>query len=375
MYKSRPMVKGRYFPDLLTIIIAALVIVEGFIFFPMVVHKTPASTSNIPVEAAPVTKEIIPGEDMVLSLGDLTLYLPKGATSQPGYISMIPGEPNLHASASDAGWIRPTVVNIEYRNHQGRPVAGISFYKPASICFQFEKELWQDYTRRPDAYQVEYYAESLFLSRWLPLQTTANPESHQLCGQTYHLSLYALAIMPEAGVPLPIIPNTGPTLAPTTFPTEPNPTDPVPTRPRGQGSFLGIFPIFIPTAIPPTIIPTAIPPTVPPTAIPPTAVPTAIPPTTVPTEIIPTEPPPTEPPTEIIPTEPPATEPPTEIVPTEPPPTEIVPTDPPPTDPPATDPPPTEPPATDPPATDPPATDPPATDPPPEGSGFCLVFT
>jgi hypothetical protein len=360
MDKSGLMGQGRPLPDLTTIVIAVLVVIWGILVFSMVfnqpgVSSTQTESQSPPSEFAQGSQEIIPGADMILSSGDTTLFMPKGATSQTGYISITPRAANPYVFAGNSGWVRPLAVNIEYRSYKGASASSISFFKPVLICFRINGEQWQDYTRHPDAYQVETYAETLFVSRWIVLPQTTKPERLELCGETHHLSLYALAINPKEAIQPPIIPITGPTQTVTDEPTQPGPADLFPTRTRNDGSYPGSPPIVPPTAIKPTSIPTAVPPTVAPTAIPPTAQPTEIVPTEPPTEVEPTGPPATEPPTEIEPTDPPATEPPA-------------------TEPPATEPPATEPPATEPPATDPPATDPPATDPAsPDEASFCFL--
>jgi hypothetical protein len=303
------------------IAIAAIVVLVASVAGMIYIRSKPNSS-----------QEAVPGRELVIGVDRATLYVPADAATLAGVISIVSLDSNSYAEAGEEPeWLRSQVVDINYLNQQGTPYANVTFPKPVLICFMI-KELWQDYVQHPDEYDVQYYAEDLDPPAWVSLPVSANADRYQLCGQTDHLSIFALAVVPGKEIPL-----TGGTLAPTptgflsATPT-PNPAfSPTPTRHDGSGP----TPVSTQAALTATSVAltaTDVPPTnIPPTNIPPTSVPpTAIPPTIAP-------------------------------------PTDIPATIAPPTDPPATDPPATDPPATDPPATDPPAVEPPAATDPPGG--------
>ena len=59
-----------------------------------------------------------------------------------------------------------------------------------------------DYLYRQDDYQVQRYEEDQDPPRWEPLPMVTYPERTELCGETDHLSLFALAIkLPKSGTP------------------------------------------------------------------------------------------------------------------------------------------------------------------------------
>jgi hypothetical protein len=273
------------------------------------------------------SQETVPGQELIVGVGRATLYVPKDAATLAGVISISPLEPNLHAVAGEEPeWYRSQVVNVEYLDRDGVPYSKVTFPKPVLICFMIE-ELWQDYLQRPDEFEVQYYAEEQRSPGWVALPMSDNAERYQLCGQTDHLSTFALAIIPPQEIPITggsLFPTSMGSITPVSTKT-PNPLfSPTPTRRISEPS----TPISTRAALTATSI--ALTATdVPPTKVPPTNVLPTVAPTNAPTAV-----------------------------------STAVPTDPPPTDPPPTDPPPTDPPATDPPATDPPATDPPATEPP-----------
>jgi hypothetical protein len=318
MFRSKLLDEMRPYASYIIIVIVYIGVISSTLVFIPGYHLPVGSRMIIPQtgssEFAGVTREIIPSIDMTLGFGNAALYVPKGSTNMAGYLSMTLREPDLFLSADGSGWTRPFVVDIEYQNYQGTPTPSISLFNPVQICFQVNEKMWRDYTRRPAAYQFEYYAEALSVPRWVALPMNTDPEHLQLCGESDHLSIFALAIKVARGDLPPMIPITGATPFPTNAPTDVIPTDLIPTKEHDKDSLF---------AVPPTVIPTAVPPTV---------APTANPPTTPPTDIVPTDPPATDPPTDIVPTDPPATDCPPDNVPT------------------------------DPPATDPPATDPPMTD-------------
>ncbi|CAG1016297.1 hypothetical protein ANAEL_05546 [Anaerolineales bacterium] len=170
--------------------------------------KPDSSTHTGSIEFVKVTQEVLPSqnEEIVIGVNNATLYVPKGATTVPGIISITPREPNLFSNIAEKGWVRSPVVNVEYWNGQGTPYPQVIFAVPAQICFKITTELWEAYAQHPDEFQVHYYAEEVKPMRWQPLSLTAYPDRLQLCGQTDHLSIFALAIKQKT-----IIPATGAT--------------------------------------------------------------------------------------------------------------------------------------------------------------------
>jgi hypothetical protein len=262
-------------------------------------------------------------QEIVVSTDEVILYVPKDAFDLTGSFVILPRQPNLFSYASEPDWARPIVVDIQYRNEEGVHFPGITFSEPVSICFPLTQEQWGDFKQRPNDFQVQYFDNGQYPFRWISLFITIDPDQYELCGQTDHLSLYALAIKP-----LKLIPVTGATRTPTAFPS-PTPTilnspDELPGRNLGdepeQPNATAPPPVI--NTKPPAPAPTE-PPVEPPTEPPPTEPPVEPPPTEPPVEPPPTEPPveppPTEPPVEPPPTEPPV-EPPPEPPPTEPPP-------------------------------------------------------
>lgn len=226
-------------------------------------------------------------EEIIVSDHQTTLYLPDGAVNLTGDFLIVPRQPDLFAYASETEWSRPIVVDIQYRNEEGVIHPGITFSEPVRICFTLTPEQWEEFTQRPDDFQVQYFDDQQSPSRWISLPMTMDPDRSELCSETDHLSLYALAIRSTD-----VIPITGATRVPTFVPTPtPFPTlnTQDATNPNDSDD----------ENKPPSVGPTQQPK--------PTRQPTQPPP---PTEPDPTEPPPTDPPTDPPPTDPASTEPP-----------------------------------------------------------------
>ena len=181
-----------------------LVLIVGVIVLVILIGlKQPdSSTHTASIELVEVTQEVAPGQDIVIGVSNATLYVPKGATNLPGLISITTRAPNLFSNVPEKGWVRSPVVNVEYWNGLGTPYPQVSFTIPAQICFQITPDLfWQGYTQNPDEFQVHYYAEEQNPPRWEALPLTSYPDRLQLCGQTGHLSIFALAIKERTVVP------------------------------------------------------------------------------------------------------------------------------------------------------------------------------
>jgi hypothetical protein len=194
---------------LLVVSVIALVVLIGS-------QRPDSSTQAGSTEFVIVTQQVTSGENIVISVNNATLYVPGDAINIPGSIAIFPREPNLFTISSDTKWMRPLVVNVEFRDGEGKPVSHITFAKPAEICFKITVERWADYTQHPDEYQVQTYAEEKTPPVWETLTLVTHPDRSQLCGQTDHLSVFALATKPET-----IIPLTGSTETP--VPTQGSP--------------------------------------------------------------------------------------------------------------------------------------------------------
>jgi hypothetical protein len=162
------------------------------------------------------TQVLSADEDIVIGINNVTLYMPRDATDVAGSIAIFPREPNLFSTSGDTRWIRPLVVNVEFRDEQGKPVSPIVLAKPTEICFKITEERWQDYTRHPNEYEVQTYADEKNPPRWEPLTLVPHPERSQLCGQIDHFSLFALATKPETKIPITGV-NSTPTPGPKTL--------------------------------------------------------------------------------------------------------------------------------------------------------------
>ncbi len=81
---------------------------------------------------------------------------------------------------------------------------------------------------------------------WVALPMVARPDQYQLCGQTDHLSIFALAMQPQGGIPI-----TGGTLVPTGSMTPTATINPAfsPTHSNGDGSGLVATPVSTQAAL------------------------------------------------------------------------------------------------------------------------------
>lgn len=155
-----------------------------------------------PIEILLGAPEGLSGDVAVFSQGDVTVYMPPGATELDGIISIAAAEPSLSLLVDDSGWIPIKVVNLEFRSMEGVPVVGVTFSRPLEICFTLADELWQVLTQNPEAYRIQYFADQKHPSHWESLPQVTYPDRSQLCGQTQQLSLFALAFQKEVGIPV-----------------------------------------------------------------------------------------------------------------------------------------------------------------------------
>ena len=285
-------------PKLPVIIAVFMVLLMGL----MLLHQVSRSENFVnPIEILQGTPQAASNDELsAVTQDDITVYVPPDATTRAGTISIAAAQPDLVVVSDNTEWRLHRVANLEFQSPNGLPIPDISFSQPLDICFSLTAEQWQEFSAQPGIYQVRHYIDEANPPYWEVLPQTTYPDQRQVCGQSFQLSAFALAIRVDTEIPI-----TGPTMMSNIVPTR-TPVQSIPTRERRRdgASSEGVL------------------------------------------NPVPTSAPATQPP----PTNPPATQPP--------------PTDPPPTDPPPTDPPPTDPPPTDPPPTDPPVTQEPPVEPP-----------
>lgn len=180
---------------LLAVAVIALVILIGL-------QRPDSSIQAGASEFVQVTQEYQPGQDVVVGVNSTTLYVPGDAIQMPGSFALFPREPNLFTPPNDKTWARPLVVNVEFKDSEGKPVLAFNFARPAEICFTISHQRWIDYTLHPNYYEVQTYAEEKDPPVWETLPLMAYPDRRQLCGRVNHLSLFALATKPEIVIPL-----------------------------------------------------------------------------------------------------------------------------------------------------------------------------
>jgi len=191
----------------LAFIVIALVILVGL--------EPPDSSIQVStLEFVIAADEVHPKENLIVSAGNVTLYVPNDAIDVAGSIAITTREPNLF-SLEGEGWSRPNVVNIEFRSAEGLPLPLVVLAKPAQVCFKITQDQWLDYLLRPDEYLVQFYDQLLVPAQWVPIGMAEDAEQNQLCGLTDHLSLFALAIKtPQSEIPFV---DVTPTSKPNTF--------------------------------------------------------------------------------------------------------------------------------------------------------------
>ena len=211
MFKFRIPEGRRPLPKIaiITIILLGVAAIALVIFIG--IQQPDSSTQAGAFEFVQVTQEYLPGEDVVIGVNNTTLHVPSYAIQIPGSFAIFSLEPNLFTPPNDKIWARPLVVNVEFRNGEGKPVPVVNFARPAEICFKITRQRWIDYTLHPNQYEVQTYAEEKAPPVWENLPLVAYPDRLQLCGQINHLSVFALATKPEITMPEILIPISGPT--------------------------------------------------------------------------------------------------------------------------------------------------------------------
>ena len=202
MYKLESPEERRPIPKVAVIMILLLVVGIFALVVIMGLQQPDSSTQDGAIEFVIATEEISSDEDIIIGVSNATLYVPKDAISSGGTISITPRPPNLFSLAGRSEWSRTLIVSVEYRNEAGAIATLSTLSEPFLICFKVTPERWQDYLSRQDEYQVHYYAEEQEPPGWQPIPMVAYPERNELCGQTDHFSLFALAIkIPQSGIP------------------------------------------------------------------------------------------------------------------------------------------------------------------------------
>jgi hypothetical protein len=276
-------------PNLPVIIAVFMALLMGLMFL----HQVSRSENFVnPIEILQGTPRAAADKLSTITQDDVTVYVPPDATTQPGTITIAAAQPDLMMVTDNTEWMLHKVANLEFQTPNGL-FPDISFSQPLDICFSLTEQQWQEFSVQPGIYQVRHYMEEANPPYWEVLPQTTYPNQRQVCGQSYKLSAFALAIRVDTQVPV-----TGPTMMSNMVPTR-TPIQAVPTRERrrdGASSESVLNPV--PTNPPPTQPQATNPPPTDPPATP-------VPPTDPP----PTEPPPTDPPaTDPAPTDPPATE-------------------------------------------------------------------
>lgn len=284
-------------PNLPVIIAVFMVLLMGL----MLLHQVSRSENFVnPIEILQGTPLAAANELLTITQDDVTVYVPPDATTQAGTITIAAAQPDLMMVSDNTEWMLHKVANLEFQTPNGL-LADISFSQPLDICFRLTEQQWQEFSAQPGIYQVRHYIEEANPPYWEVLPQTTYPDQRQVCGQSYTLSAFALAIRVDTQVPV-----TGPTMMSNMVPTR-TPIQAVPTRERRRdgASSEGVL-NSVPTNAPPTQPPPSNPP---PTQAPAEPIATN-PPTVEPTQ----EPPPTD-----VPTEQPTEEPTQEPEPTQPP--------------------------------------------------------
>ncbi len=197
MYKlrtpdSRPAMPKFAVPAMIALLLGIIIIVILVALKQSYVNAWASSIAQ-----AQATQEITFDQDIVIGTDNAILYLPKNTIHIAGTISILPLAPDLVPVSDEGLWTRPQAVNVEYRDQQGTLIPHITFSNLAQICFKLTQEQWQDFEANPDDYQVQYYDEEQDSPQWVALSTLTHSDQSQLCGQTNHLSIFALAVRVE----------------------------------------------------------------------------------------------------------------------------------------------------------------------------------
>ncbi len=124
--------------------------------------------------------------------GEVSMFIPSNAISQYGQITFTPKEADILSEAGDPGWKRPYVYNVEFKDENGTLI-DVEVNQFVEICFMMDDVLWNDFLDRPETFQIHFYDESKSPIRWEALSMNTYIFRQQVCGETSHFSLFALA--------------------------------------------------------------------------------------------------------------------------------------------------------------------------------------
>jgi hypothetical protein len=158
------------------------------------------------------SQAVVQNEETTISLDAITIYIPKDTIKETGVISISLHNPGLFFKTDDEEWLRPQVVDVEYRSSDGRTFSHVTLSGPVLICFLLSAEQWQGFTQTPNDYEVQYYSEAGETPAWIPLSLKIQSDQQQLCGETDYLATFALAIKRQDI----LIPVTGSSITPAT---------------------------------------------------------------------------------------------------------------------------------------------------------------
>jgi hypothetical protein len=105
------------------------------------------------------------------------------------------------------GWFRTRVVDLAFYDASGKLATDHVLDNILDVCFTVSEESWSVYFEDETSFQVQYYDKNNISSRWIPLPTYGRVDSQQICGQSRHLTLFALATTSRIE---PLLPVTGP---------------------------------------------------------------------------------------------------------------------------------------------------------------------
>jgi len=198
--------------------IAVVIVTAGLLTLVVTqgLKQPESSTQDGAIEFVQAYGNLIPGQDAILVMDNVTIYVPSKAIEETGNILITSRELDLLPISEDLEWNRIQVVNVEYKDMEGNIHPHATFPSPIEICFQITAEEWSDYLQVPDDYQVQTYIDTDQKKLWEALKMVTHPEKYELCGETSHFSLFALAVRQKV-----IIPITGATPTPTPGPYEP----------------------------------------------------------------------------------------------------------------------------------------------------------
>jgi len=154
------------------------------------------------------TVEVIPDKASAVSImnGKVEVKIPEEAVDSQGFINLVLREPDLFPEAGEPGWSRPYIVNVEFLDSEGNQAPSPPLMSPVEICFELDDEEWdfcQTAAEGETMCKVQNYDNVAVPSVWVDLPKLVYKSKQMICGETTHLSLFALA-MKGFEVPIPV---------------------------------------------------------------------------------------------------------------------------------------------------------------------------